>query len=111
MITKYMFICEMESIRERTKARDEFLHKIDAVLPGSFEPIIEAVDSTDERISFLAAVVGDKDELIEYYIYETKWQGFKMTLANGEEIEVVSYADLWEAITKYSLYTTVIDFL
>lgn len=111
MITKYMFICEMESIRERTKARDEFLHKMDAVLPGSFEPIIEAVDSTDERIDFLAAVVGDKEKFIEYYIYETKWQGFKMILANGEEIEVVSYADLWEAITKYNFCTTIIDFL
>lgn len=111
MMTKYMFICEMESIRERTKARDEFLDKMDAVLPGSFEPIIEAVDSIDERIRFLAAVVEDKENLIEYYIYETNWKGFKMALANGGEIEVVSYADLWEAITKYCFCTTVIDFL
>lgn len=95
-LTKAEFHNIMERFIEKYKRSEEWIDKVDAAFPRSFETIYEN-DFLEIVIDILEQIVNDTNKWIKYFLYEKNCEWFEYEI-NGETMYVKSYDDLYDLI-------------
>ncbi len=94
-LTRSEFCHYMERLCETYKAQEVFVDKLNKVFPGAFEQIYD-IDTTNLTVDILADLMEDKDEWIDFYVYEKHCDGFEWQDENDVCHWCGSPDDLWE---------------
>lgn len=100
---------EKQFIELLTGVKDQMLHdedcskRLEKVFPESFCLYYDTSLVIDKVLAFVKEVMGDKDEWVEYFIYELKW-GRKYeegcVTENDESTSLKSLSDLYKLLEK-----------
>ena len=96
-MTKKDFCECMEIIKKRDNACNQVLDKMYDLF-GDTDKMYDVLNVLPE-IEILAIAMDDKNEWIDYYVYECNWNGKdRVKDSDGNEIPLETYEDLYEMI-------------
>ena len=100
-MTKEDFCECMKLIRAQRDKNEAVLAGLEAAFGSRATEYMVDVFSIDRMIKLLTIAMDDKDEWIEYYIYDCNWGSVDNNVRiNGEPVTFKTYEDLYDMIAR-----------
>ena len=100
-LTKKQFCKCMKLIRAQRDKNEAVLAGLETAFGSRATEYMVEVFSIDRMIKLLIIAMDDKDEWIEYYIYDCSWGSVDNDVRiNGEPVPFKTYEDLYDMIKR-----------